>query len=77
MITVKRDIELELTPYELAEELWDKSDEEQAIFFSELGRLVDEAQGRGMMQLNYIIMSNKLDDKGKWIIKSIADALLE
>lgn len=42
---IKIEKELELTPYELAEELWSKDDDEQAIFFSALGRHFYEAQG--------------------------------
>lgn len=75
MIRIEKDIEL--TPYELAREVWEKGDEEQAIFFSELGRLFDEAQGRGMIQLDYIVMNEKLNDKGKYFIKQLSEELQE
>lgn len=73
---IKIEKELELTPYELAEELWNKDDDEQAIFFSALGRYFYEAQGKGMTQLDYIAMNVNLDDKGKWFIKTLLGGLV-
>lgn len=70
---IKVETEIELTPYDLAKEFWDKSDSEQAEFMNELGKIIYEAQGSGVAQMDYIMYNSCLNDKGKWVVKELAD----
>lgn len=45
-----------MTQQELAEEFWNMDSSQQADFFNILADIIEENQGRGMMQLDYIVM---------------------
>ena len=66
---------VELTPEELAEEFWNMDDQQQSAFFNKLGSIVEHAQGRGILQLDYIILSDSLRDNGRKVIKHLYESL--
>lgn len=49
-----------MNPRELAEEFWNMDSEQQAKFFNELANIIEENQGRGVMQLDYISFDNHI-----------------
>ena len=69
--------EVELTPSQLAEEFWNMDDTQQSEFFNKLGDIVKNAQGRGLFQLDYIVLSGALRDSGRWVIDRIHNSLEE
>lgn len=74
---IKIEKEIELTPEELARELWEMNSEQQAKFFNEFGIIVDSNGGRGIMQLDYISMENGLYPFGAKVINHLHDVLEE
>lgn len=51
---IKIEKEVSLTGEELANEFWELNCSEQAKFFNRLGDIIEKAQGKGIMQLDYI-----------------------
>lgn len=51
---IKIEKEISLTGQELANEFWELNSVEQAKFFNRLGDIVEKAQGKGIMQIDYI-----------------------
>lgn len=66
-----------MNPQELAEEFWDMDSAQQADFFNILADIIEENQGRGMMQLDYIVMENALYPHGARLINMLADKIKE
>lgn len=50
---------------------------QQADFFNILADIIEENQGRGMMQLDYIVMENTLYPYGARLINLLADKIKE
>lgn len=71
-MTIKRNIEVEvrLTPEELAGEFWSMGGDEQALFFNKLG---DLAQHRLPMQLQYVQDSTNLNQEGRYAMRAIGN----
>lgn len=74
---IKVSTEVALTPLQLAEEFWNMDDNQQSEFFNKLGDIVKNAQRRGILQLDYIVLSGALRDSGRWIIDRIHNSLAE
>lgn len=72
---ITREINMEISPEELARELWVKNDEEQVIFLNKLGSLIDIEGSRGLMQLEYIMSNYKLDCKARNLITELHNRL--
>lgn len=51
---IKIEKEISLTGEELANEFWELDSSEQAKFFNCLGDIINQVQGKGIMQLDYI-----------------------
>lgn len=51
---IKIEKEISLTGEELANEFWELDCSEQSKFFNCIGNIVEKAQGRGIMQIDYI-----------------------
>lgn len=66
-----------MTPQELAEEFWNMDSSQQADFFNILADIIEENQGRGIMQLDYIVMENSLYPHGARLINMLADKIKE
>lgn len=74
---ITREVDIEMNPKELAEEFWNMDSEQQAEFFNELADIIEENQGRGIMQLDYIVMENSLYPHGARLINMLADKIKE
>ena len=57
-----------MNPQELAEEFWNMDSTQQADFFNILADIIAENQGRGVIQLDYIVMENALYPHGARLI---------
>ena len=74
---ITREVDIKLTPNELAHELWEMDSKQQAEFFSIFGEIVKENGGYGVMQLDYISFENGIYPHGARVIQHLADALAE
>ncbi|WP_304431043.1 hypothetical protein [Romboutsia ilealis] len=66
-----------MNPRELAEEFWNMDSEQQAKFFNELANIIEENQGRGVMQLDYISFEPSLYPYGARLISMLAERVKE
>lgn len=66
-----------MDPKELAEEFWNMDSEQQAEFFNELADIVEENQGRGVMQLDYISFEPSLYPYGARLIGMLDERVEE
>lgn len=66
-----------MNPKELAEEFWNMDSEQQAEFFNELADIIEENQGRGVMQLDYISFESSLYPYGAKLIGMLAERVEE
>lgn len=68
-----------MNPKELAEEFWNMDSEQQAEFFNELelADIIEENQGRGVMQLDYISFEPSLYLNGVRLINMLAERVEE
>lgn len=71
MIIVNRDIEIALSPLQLADEFWSMDAIEQAQFFNHLANI---SGVKFYFQADYIV--NDLDENGKRLIKSLHERLI-
>lgn len=74
---VTREVDIEMTPQELAEEFWNMDSEQQADFFNVLADIIEQNQGKGIMQLDYISMEDTLYPYGAGLINMLADKIKE
>lgn len=74
---ITREVDIEINPKELAEEFWNMDSEQQAEFFNELADLIEENQGRGVMQLDYISFEPSLYPHGAKLISMLAERVEE
>lgn len=74
---ITREVDIEMNPKELAEEFWNMDSEQQADFFNVLADIIEENQGRGVMQLDYISFEPSLYPHGARIINMLADRVNE
>ncbi len=74
---ITREVNIEMNPQELAEEFWNMDSAQQADFFNILSDIIEENQGRGIMQLDYIVMENVLYPHGARLINMLADKIKE
>ena len=72
-----REVNIEMNPQELAEKFWNMDSAQQADFFNILADIIEENQGRGIMQLDYIVMENALYPHGARLINMLADKIKE
>ena len=72
-----REVNIEMNPQELAEKFWNMDSAQQADFFNILADIIEENQGRGIMQLDYIVMENALYPHGAKLINMLADKIKE
>lgn len=70
---ITREVDIEMNPQELAEEFWNMDSEQQADFFNILAGIIEENQGRGVMQLDYISFEPSLYPNGSRLIDMLAD----
>ena len=68
---------IEMNPRELAEEFWNMDSEQQEEFFNELADIIEENQGRGVMQLDYISFEPSLYPHGARLIGMLAERVEE
>ena len=66
-----------MNPRELAEEFWNMDSEQQAKFFNELANIIEENQGRSVMQLDYISFEPSLYPNGARLISMLAERVKE
>lgn len=66
-----------MNPKELAEEFWNMDSEQQAEFFNEFADIIEENQGRGAMQLDYISFEPSLYPYGARLIGMLAERVKE
>lgn len=74
---ITREVDIEMNPKELAEEFWNMDSEQQAEFFNELADIIEENQGRGIMQLDYISFEPSLYPHGARLISMLAERVGE
>ena len=74
---ITREVDIEMSPQELAEEFWNMDSEQQADFFNILADIIEENQGRGVMQLDYISFESSLYPSGARLINMLADRVKE
>lgn len=74
---ITREVDIEINPQELAEEFWNMDSEQQADFFNILAGIIEENQGRGVMQLDYISFEPSLYPNGSRLINMLADRVKE
>ncbi len=74
---ITREVDIEMNPEELAEEFWNMDSEQQAVFFDKLADIVEQHQGRGVMQIDYIVMENELYPHGARLINRLSDSIRE
>lgn len=74
---ITREVDIEMNPKELAEEFWNMDSEQQAEFFNELADIIEENQGRGIMQLDYISFEPSLYPNGARLINMLAERVEE
>ena len=55
---ITREVDIEMNPQELAEEFWNMDSKQQADFFNILAGIIEENQGRGVMQLDFTYLLN-------------------
>ena len=65
---IKIEKEISLTGEELANEFWELDCSEQAKFFNRFGDIIEKAQGKGIMQLDYIF-DEPINDNAVELIK--------
>ena len=74
---ITREVDIEMNPQELAEEFWNMDSKQQADFFNILAGIIEENQGRGVMQLDYISFESSLYPNGSRLINMLADRVKE
>lgn len=69
---IKREFEIDITPYEAAEAFTDWDSDDQAAFFDAVGRISSKWPGAGWCQQSYGIV-RVVDGGGRNVIQSLAD----
>lgn len=71
---IQRNIEVDITPQEMAAAFCAMSDDDQAAFFAAIKPITDEWPGSGLcMQANWINAS--LNDDGRFVLQTLASHL--
>ena len=73
MIKRKIDVEIDLSPAELAEQFCQLDSEMQALFFNNIKRITDQWDMGFFWQLQYITESERLTDGGRTIMRQIGE----
>lgn len=71
MIQKKFNVDIQLTPDELAFEFSQMGDEEQAIFFNELAEIVSKWDRPFLFQMQFVIDNPNLTQEGKSLMREI------
>lgn len=66
-----------MNPQELAEEFGNMGSAQQACFFNILANIIEENQGKGIMQLDCIVMESVLYPHGARLINMLANKIKE
>lgn len=74
---ITREVDIEITSQELAEEFWNMDSEQQADFFNVLAKIFDQNKSRGIMQLDNISMEPVLYPCGVKFINALNDRIKE
>jgi len=70
---IKKNVEIELTPEELAAEFARMNSDDQALFFSELSRIVGKWDTDFIFQLDYICNSKYLTENARVTMREIGN----
>lgn len=74
MIKRTQELEVILTPEELAAEFCNMDDKEQAKFFNEIGNIVQNTwTSPFVFQLQAVIDSEHLTDDGRYVMQSVGE----
>lgn len=73
MLTKKIAVHIELTPEELAFELSNMDDSQQAAFFNELARLTERWERPFCFQLQWLTENHALTPEGRRIMEQIGE----
>jgi len=71
MIKRKFDVDIQLTPDELASEFSRMDDEQQAMFFNELAEIVSKWDRPFCFQMQFVIDNPNLTQEGKSLMREI------
>ena len=71
MITITHDVNINLTPQELASEFCEMDFDQQACFFNQIAKITIEWDKPFCFQLQNIMTSHVLTVDGRWVMEQI------